>query len=91
MSTISNAVLNTLAEFGPLTSVQLAEYLGDYGIGSALRELEADGRIQRNEDGAWVEVEPCDADPGEMDGDAASALASIGWGTDEDYGYADEF
>lgn len=24
-------------------------------------------------------------DPGEMDGDHASALASIGWGTDEDY------
>jgi hypothetical protein len=22
-----------------------------------------------------------------MDGDAASALASVGWGTDEDYGY----
>lgn len=28
-----------------------------------------------------------DADPGEMDGDAASALASAGFGTDEDYGY----
>jgi len=27
-----------------------------------------------------------DADPGEMDGDHASALASAGWGTDEDYG-----
>lgn len=27
-----------------------------------------------------------DADPGEMDGDAESALASAGWGTDEDYG-----
>ena len=26
-----------------------------------------------------------DADPGEMDGDHASALASVGWGTDEDY------
>lgn len=25
-----------------------------------------------------------------MDGDAASALASAGFGTDEDYGYADE-
>jgi hypothetical protein len=28
-----------------------------------------------------------EADPGEMDGDHASALASAGWGTDEDYGY----
>lgn len=26
-----------------------------------------------------------DADPGDMDGDAESALASVGWGTDEDY------
>ena len=26
-----------------------------------------------------------DADPGQMDGDHASALASAGWGTDEDY------
>jgi len=27
-----------------------------------------------------------------MDGDHVSALASVGWGTDEDYGYAsDEF
>ena len=25
-----------------------------------------------------------------MDGDAESALASIGWGTDEDYGYASD-
>ncbi len=25
------------------------------------------------------------ADPGNMDGDHASALASAGWGTDEDY------
>jgi hypothetical protein len=32
-----------------------------------------------------------DADPGEMDGDAASALASVGWGTDEDYGGGDAF
>lgn len=23
-----------------------------------------------------------------MDGDAASALSSVGWGTDEDYGYS---
>jgi hypothetical protein len=25
-----------------------------------------------------------------MDGDHATALASVGWGTDEDYGYAGE-
>jgi len=28
-----------------------------------------------------------DADPGEMDGDFDSAMASAGFGTDEDYGY----
>jgi hypothetical protein len=27
-----------------------------------------------------------DCDPGDMDGDATSALASAGFGTDEDYG-----
>lgn len=33
-----------------------------------------------------------EADPGEQDGDHESALASAGWGTDEDYGYyGDEF
>ena len=31
-----------------------------------------------------------EADPGDMDGDAASALASAGFGTDEDYGGTDE-
>jgi len=29
-------------------------------------------------------------DAGDMDGDPTSALASIGWGTDEDYGYYGE-
>lgn len=33
----------------------------------------------------WVPEDPDEADPGEMDGDAASALASVGWGVDEDY------
>jgi hypothetical protein len=28
-----------------------------------------------------------DCDPGEMDGDFDSAMASAGYGTDEDYGY----
>jgi len=34
-----------------------------------------------------------DADPGDMDGDHASGLASAGWGTDEDYlpGGCDEY
>ena len=30
-----------------------------------------------------------EADPGDMDGDAATALASAGFGTDEDYGMYD--
>jgi hypothetical protein len=28
-----------------------------------------------------------DGDPGNLDGDHDSAMTSIGWGTDEDYGY----
>lgn len=32
-----------------------------------------------------------DADSGDQDGDHGSALASVGWGTDEDYGhYSDD-
>jgi hypothetical protein len=31
-----------------------------------------------------------DIDPGELDGDAVSALASAGWGTTEDYGDPDD-
>lgn len=31
-----------------------------------------------------------DTDPGEMDGDFDSAMASAGFGTDEDYGYYGE-
>jgi hypothetical protein len=31
-----------------------------------------------------------EADPGEMDGDFDSAMASAGFGTDEDYGYYGE-
>lgn len=35
---------------------------------------------------------PQDSYDDSMDGDAASALASVGWGTDEDYGsYDDSF
>lgn len=30
-----------------------------------------------------------ETDPGDMDGDHESALASVGWGTDEDYGSYD--
>lgn len=31
-----------------------------------------------------------DCDPGDMDGDAESALASAGFGMDEDYGFAED-
>lgn len=90
MSTMTNAILNTLAEFGPLTSCQLADYLGTADLAAAIRELDAAGAIYRNAQGAWDELVTDEADPGDMDGDAASALASCGWGTDEDYGYAGE-
>jgi hypothetical protein len=35
---------------------------------------------------ADVIAEYCDEYDDSMDGDHASALASVGWGTDEDYG-----
>lgn len=37
-----------------------------------------------------IECETTDGYDDSMDGDHESALASVGWGTDEDYGYADE-
>lgn len=33
-----------------------------------------------------IDSDPCDYPEDEMDGDHTSALASAGWGTDEDYG-----
>lgn len=43
-----------------------------------------ENRPEAYDDHPYDDEEP---DPGEMDGDAESALASVGWGTDEDYGY----
>lgn len=42
-------------------------------------------------DDVWIEMMnyPQDACDDSMDGDNASALASAGWGTDEDYGFYD--
>ena len=66
-----------------------------YEAGSSIAELDIDSLTSTVED---IEKEfpklcaadvPDEADPGEMDGDEASALASAGLGTDEDYG-ADE-
>ena len=37
-----------------------------------------------------TEEEEADSDTGAMDGDHDSAMASTGWGTDEDYGYFEE-
>jgi hypothetical protein len=38
----------------------------------------------------WQEYHGADSLDDSMDGDAASALTSAGWGTDEDYGYFGE-
>lgn len=50
-----------------------------------------EGREQLREEG-WVidESEYVSDYDDSMDGDHASALASVGWGTDEDYGYYGE-
>lgn len=88
MTEAQTIILNLLAEHGTLNNVQLAEHLGDYGIADALRELEAEGAIEWSHAlQGWLLVEDGYFDDS-MDGDAGSALASAGWGTDEDYGYA---
>jgi len=39
----------------------------------------------------WLASEEmASADPGDMDGDHETGLASAGWGTDEDYGFFGE-
>ena len=43
------------------------------------------------EDDEEIEGEDDGGDPGDMDGDAESALASCGWGTDEDYEHDDTY
>lgn len=54
---------------------------------------EIDSFDMQQEEILYPTTEECDGDmpyPGEdMDGDATSALASAGWGTDEDYGSFD--
>jgi hypothetical protein len=45
---------------------------------SIIMEAEADYELRRLDDNL----------DDSMDGDHASALASVGWGTDEDYGYS---
>lgn len=45
-------------------------------------------------EGCYIEIaydEEDEADPGEMDGDHASGLASAGFGTDEDYGGYEDY
>ena len=61
-------------ELGELSFHQIADkHLVPFSwVDSAAKELMAQ----------YAEV---DADPGDMDGDHASALASAGWGSDEDY------
>lgn len=90
MTEAQTIILNLLADHYTLNNVQLAEHLGDYGIADALRELEAEGAIEWNHAlQGWL-LADADYYDDSMDGDAASALASAGWGTDEDYGYAED-
>jgi len=54
-----------------------------YVVNTSLSEVMAEAIIELLENfDTTLEI----ADPGEMDGDHESALASVGWGTDESYG-----
>jgi len=66
---------------------------GDYDLGDfdvddimGLRHMVAEDAAQTILD--WMRLG--EVDPGDMDGDHDSAMASAGWGTDEDYGYFGE-
>ena len=98
MSTPKTVIINLLAEFGPMTSSQIADALEDCGVSRTLRDLEAEGSIRRDVRGNWeLDGEAVDPnydepeDPFLSDTEAdADVLASAGWGTDEDYGYAED-
>jgi len=61
---------------------------GDYDVCAKLEEAFPELNLP---DAYTAECERAEAnaDPGDMDGDAASALSSAGFGTDEDYGGGD--
>ena len=63
------------------TLVKTDNFFEDGPIKNILEEIEQEFDLfDQDEEG------DCDySDP--LDGDAVSALASVGWGTDEDYGY----
>lgn len=58
--------------------------------GNKLLAEEIEGRKLMDAQDVQAEIIDHDADPGDMDGDHESALASAGWGTDESYGGYDE-
>jgi len=55
-----------------------------------IAEIENVTVAQVNEIISKYENDEYDCDPDDMDGDAESALASAGFGMDEDYGYAED-
>tara|TARA_R110002020_G_scaffold354665_1_gene567397 strand:- start:180 stop:404 length:225 start_codon:yes stop_codon:yes gene_type:complete len=57
-----------------------------YGDGTEWRSHEQVTNHETNSEDWYVQEDYDDYDDG-MDGDHQSALASAGWGTDEDYGY----
>lgn len=61
------------------TPSAIADLIG-ITLGEVSEVLDVEGETLRG----TIEAE--EADPGEMDGDHETGLASVGWGTDEDYG-----
>ena len=77
-----------------------AEYIMKNGDPSERVICNGDTLLEAQEDGYLfdqfldsVGFNEADFEPWDdsMDGDAASALASAGWGTDEDYGCGDDY
>lgn len=71
-------------------------YAGDVPLGFSVARLDdVDTAVLMGDYAKQFAVSDEDDEPDfdvcdDMDGDHASALASIGWGTDEDYGYYGE-
>lgn len=77
--------MRELLDFDPDDGYEEDEYFNDTVYSIKEYDGNVDGPLE------WYEIvndySKKDIDPGEMDGDAESALKSVGWGTDEDYMY----
>ena len=76
-------------DFHPISQTRETFHAEGFTVSEAVDLIAEDHNLPYVELTGEVMIDD-DGDPGDMDGDHESALASAGWGTDEDYGGGDE-